>query len=352
MEFYGRHKGIWNPETGILTYRQSKPLKPGLEVIKVNTQIAEINIAPALNEAPHVEMYSAVSAASEDAARRQLMRDGLETTMRNRWGRLKIGTDDQIVFDNPDGSWTRVHATEGDVLNGSIMMQKVTESTRVNNAMKGFAVFGGELDGDMGSQVDPARRMCRPAVTRRRIDVFVPGDTPIQYSLNNSFGSIRMQGVSGETDINSETADVVLEDTEGKADIRTEGAITVRAMHGSLHASGDDCLITVTNHRGEAYLRTVMGDIDVHGKEFTGESVVTSDIGAVDVVVEGFGVDFQSEGLSLTITGSKDEISIYKESWDQYEGLHKIRGSMGQVPTGNLTVESEKGMVRIRKMRE
>lgn len=350
MEFYGRHKGIWNPETGILTYRQLKPLKPCLKVIKINTQIAEINIAPALNEVPHVEMYSAVSAASEDVARRQLMRDGLGTTLRNMLGRLTIGTDDQTVFDNPDGSWTRVHAMEGDVLNGSLMIEKVTEAS---NAMKGFAVLDGELDGKMGSQVDTAHRMCSPAVTRRRIDVFVPEDTPIQYYLNNSFGPIHMRGISGGTDINSETADVVLEDSEGKARIRTEGAIMVDAMRGSLDAFTNDSSITVTSHRGEAYLRTVSGDIAVHGDEFSGESVVTSVEGAVDVLVKGIGVGFQSEsGSSLTITGSEDEISIYEERWDKHKGLHTIRGSMGKGPSGNLTVTSGRGMVRVWKMRE
>ena len=135
-------------------------------------------------------------------------------------------------------------------------------------------------------------------LNRVRLEVFVPKKSNLKITTNDE---IRLEGVSGEIELNGE-----------------EGAINVRDADGKLTIASVDGLVRVLGFKGELDTKAVDGTISLEG-DFQKLSAQTVDGNIIltlpenaNANIESNRQDIKSEGISLVSIGDGKSISLWK----------------------------------------
>jgi hypothetical protein len=182
--------------------------------------------------------------------------------------------------------------------------------------------------------------------------------------LNNSFGSIDLEGAAGDTFINDNNGSVQASRVKGALDLRNRfGSITAREIQGAATIGGGNGTVTladaasanITTSFGSADVRNIHGDLTLHDNN--GNVEISSIGGAADISNSFGNVTFSDVKGRVNCTTNNGRVKAFsvggssitiRDSFGNID-LDNIAGALdAETSNGKITVHDARGSVTLK----
>jgi hypothetical protein len=182
--------------------------------------------------------------------------------------------------------------------------------------------------------------------------------------LNNSFGSIELDGAAGNAVVNNKNSSVQVSDVKGTLEVQDRfGSITVRNIQGAATIAGGNGMVTLSD-AASASVTTSFGNVDT--RNIRGDLSVHDNNGNIDISAIGGSLDVSDSFGNVTFADVKGRVNCttnngrvkassltgtsvtIRDSFGNLE-LENLNGALdAETSNGKITIHDVRGSVTLK----